>query len=100
MIESVLKIALLSSAIACISYFYEFLQRDGMLLEWWRRILELKLPLHIAKPLGYCIYCFNMQLALWSMIFSYFTNNTNILESICISVFSHVILVHLLFKYP
>lgn len=94
-----INIIFYSLLIAATSFFYEFCLRDGMILEKWRRYLELKLPLIIAKPLGYCIFCFNMQLALWSMVISYFTGNCTIIEAVASCLFSHIILVHLITKY-
>jgi len=49
--------------------YCEVLMADGMLLDWWARILDRMKPEWIAKPLGGCTYCFAGQLALWSGFF-------------------------------
>lgn len=94
-----INVVFYSLLIAATSFFYEFCLRDGMILEKWRRFLELKLPLIIAKPLGYCIFCFNMQLAVWSMLIVCISGNCTIIEGLASALFSHIILVHLITKY-
>jgi hypothetical protein len=48
--------------------YCEVLMLDGMILDWWARVLD-KLPKWIGNPLGGCVYCFGGQLALWSGFF-------------------------------
>jgi hypothetical protein len=52
------------AAITAIVYC-EVLMLDGMILDWWARIID-RMPDWIGKPLGGCVYCFGGQVALWS----------------------------------
>jgi len=54
--------------IAVICYMFYFLQGDGEIFAWYRRLIE-QLPEWLFKPLGGCFRCITGQVALWWFIF-------------------------------
>jgi hypothetical protein len=75
-------------AITAIVYC-EVLMEDGMILSGWLRVLD-SWPKWIAKPLGYCVYCFGGQLALWSGFFLFYSESFQIINHflfIMVSIF-------------
>lgn len=54
---------LMALSLAAFSYLYQWLMWEGNILEWWANKLH-KWNINIAKPLGLCIFCFNVHFSL------------------------------------
>lgn len=66
----------------CAWVFVNVLQCEGMIFEWYSRLLE-KLPEWIKNPLGACDLCMAGQFGLWGY---FFTGNYNFFEHLFFTV--------------
>ena len=58
---SALDFVIFGFGLACFSLFLEFCFQDGEILGWYYALI-FKMPVFIAKPIGFCIYCTNFWL--------------------------------------
>jgi len=99
MIDVTLHIILLAWTYAASSFFFDYMTRRGNLFYFWRKLIS-NLPEFLAKPLGECVFCLNMQTALWSSISLVYFEKVEILPAFVSMITSHIILVHLTNMYP
>jgi len=69
-----IELSLLALGSASFSFMFKFFTQEGMILEFWNKGL-IKLMENgygfLAYPLGYCVYCFNFWITVFSFALTY-----------------------------